>query len=139
MNYPNLLDQNVYDRKYFSRFLIIGSCLPSIYPEVVKRFEKRWINIVSFCLEQYHYNQLIAKLFSVLAIGGTNKVGFLTVEGSPHCTQIHYASKYLKRGLKNLVEFEHYVIRKDGEIYQVSIDAIDKSKDLSRFGEKFIY
>lgn len=139
MSYPNLLDQNVYDKKYQDQFLVVGSCLPNMYPEIVKQFEKKWTNVVSFCLEQSHYNMLSAKLFNILATGKVNKVGFLTVEGSPHCTQMHYASKYLKRGLKNSVEFEHYVIQKDGKVFKLSIDAIDKSKDLSNFGEAFTF
>lgn len=138
MNYPNLLDQNVYGKKYQGQFLVLGTCLSGLYPETIKKFEKKWVNVVSFCLEQFHYNQLVAKLFDILAIGKVNKVGFLTVEGSPHCTQMHYASKYLQRGLKNSVEYEHYVIRKDGKVFKVSMESIDKSRNLSDYGKEFI-
>jgi hypothetical protein len=137
MHNSNILEQNLYDKKFQGQFLVIGSCLPNIYPEIVEKFENKWKNVVHFCLEQMHYNMLMAKLFDILAVGKVNKVGFLTVEGSPHCVQMHYASKYLKRGLKNSVEFEHYVIRKDGKVFKVSIESIDQSKDLSNFGEEF--
>jgi hypothetical protein len=138
MTYSNLLDQNVYDSKYQSRFLVIGSCLPNLYPKIIDKFEKEWGNVVSFCLEQSHYNQMVAKLFSILAIGKVTKVGFLTVDGSPHCTQLHYASKYLNRGLKHPMEYEHYVIKSNGQVFKVTPESIDKSKDLSSFGEEYI-
>ncbi|HUS59935.1 MAG TPA: hypothetical protein VMX76_00965 [Nevskiaceae bacterium] len=85
MEYSNLLELNVYSNRYKGRFLLIGSCLPDLYPKVVEKFEKRWKNVVSFCLGQFHYNQLVAKLFDILSLGNTKKVGFLTVDGSPHC------------------------------------------------------
>jgi hypothetical protein len=134
--YPNILNQNIYSQKIEKQFLIIGSCLPDIYPEVVKKFQKKWKNVFSICLEEFHYNQLVAKLFSILSLGKTQKIGFLTVDGSPHCIQIHFASKYLKRGLNKTVDFEHYVMDKKGKIYKISLDTIEKSKNLSIHGEK---
>jgi len=134
--YPNLLEQNIYDKDYKGKFLVIGTCIPKLYPKVVRKFEREWKNLVSFCLEQFHYNQLFSKLFNIISANDVKKVGFLTVDGSPHCIQMHYVSKFLKRGLKKDVEFEHYVIRKDGKVFQVSMEAIDNSKDLSNAGKK---
>ncbi len=42
MKYPNLLEQNLYGDGLRDKFLLIGSCLPDLYPELVKRFEKEW-------------------------------------------------------------------------------------------------
>jgi len=49
---------------------------------------------------------------------------------------MHFASKYLKRGLKNKIEFEHYVIRKDSKVFKVGMKEIDKSRDFSLFGKE---
>ena len=135
MKYPNLLNLNVYDKLYKDKFLIMGTCIPRMFPKVDNHFEKEWKHIVSFCLEQTHYNLLVAKLFDILALGNTKKVGFLTPDGSPHCIQLHFASKYLKRGMKNDINFEHFVVKK-GDVYSISLDDIDKSKDLSLVGQK---
>jgi hypothetical protein len=86
-------------------------------------------------LEQAHYNMLTAKLFNILAVNNTRKVGFLTVDGSPHCVQLHYASKFIRRGLKvQTIEYEHYVITNEGKVFQVSIEDINRSRDLALLG-----
>ena len=135
MEYPSLLNLNVYDGIFKDKFLVVGGCIPRIAPDILKSFEKKWVNVVTYCLEENHYNQLVAKLFNILALGNTKEVGFLTLDGSPHCVQLHFASKYLKRGIKNDIDFKHYVVKK-GEVYSVSIEAIDKSRDLALVGEK---
>lgn len=128
----NILENNVYSKVFKDKFLVVGVCVEDLYPEIFEKFKKEWKNVVYFCLENNHYNQLVAKLFDILSIGNTQKVGFLTVDGSPHCVQMHFASKYLKRGLKNNVEFEHYVINKNGNVFKIDLDTIDDSKNLSR-------
>lgn len=136
MDYLNILEQNIYDENLREKFLIIGSCLPKIYPKIVKKFTKEWKNVFAFCLEQFHYNQLVTKLSNILAVGQTVKVGFLTVDGSPHCVQMHFASKYLRRGLKSQkIQFEHYVIRSDGKLFKIDMERIDKAKNLAERGE----
>jgi len=137
MNYLNILETNIYDKRLEGEFLVVGSCVPNLYPEVFKNFEKEWKNIFSFCLEEFHYNQLLSKLFNILALGKTRKVGFLTVDGSPHCIQMHFVSKYLKRGLKvQDISYKHFVIRKDGGVFEVGMEEIDKTKDLAERGKE---
>jgi hypothetical protein len=134
MEFPNLLSENIYSKKFEGDFLVIGSCVSKLYPEIIQEFQNEWKNVFSFCLEQFHYNQLMAKLFDILALGKTNRVGFLTVDGSPHCVQMHFASKYLKRGLAKNVEYKHYVINNDKKVFLVSLEAIDKMRDLADNG-----
>lgn len=128
----SLLSQNIYSPIFKDKFLLIGACIPSMNQELFEDFAKEWGNVVSICLEQFHYNQLMAKLASVLAVGNTRKVGFLTMDGSPHCIQIHFASKYLMRELKQQIEYEHYVVGKDRKIHQISMETIDNSKTLHK-------
>ena len=128
----NILEVNIYDEIFNDKFLIIGSCVENLYPTIFKKFGHDWKNVVIFCLENNHYNQLTAKLFDILAIGNTNKVGFLTVDGSPHCVQMHFAAKYLSRGLKNSVNFEHFVIDKNGKVFKINEEIIENSKNFSK-------
>jgi hypothetical protein len=136
MNYSGLLSLNVYSKKYEVKFLVIASCLSDLYPEVVKKFEKKWKNVVVFCLEEFHFSQFMAKMFDILAIGNTQKVGFLTPHNSPHCIQLHFASKYLKRGLNKKINFEHYVVREDEKVFKVGMKEINKAKDFSLIGKE---
>jgi len=136
MQNNNILSENVYSKKFKGEFLVMASCLPDIHPEIAQQVSTKWKNVVCFCLEQFHYNQFVSKLFDILAIGNTNRVGFITPDGSPHCVQMHFASKYLKRGLNKDIEFEHYVADGHGKVFQVSMKAIDKSKNLSLVGKE---
>jgi len=139
LDYPDILSTNIYDIIFKDKFLLVGSCIPRIYPDVLKNFEKEWGNICVYCLEQSHYNMLFSKLVDILALGKTTKVGFLTVDGSPHCIQMHFASKYLKRALKNQdIEYKNFVINKNKQVFDVPVEKIDYAKDLSNFGVEVV-
>ena len=132
---PSILEKNVYDKVFKPKFLIAGTCIKDLYPDVFEKFKASWKNVCSFCFEESHYNQLFAKLTNIIAIGNTKRIGFLTVDQSPHCVQMHYMSKYLKRALKKKGLFEHYVIAKGGKVYKVSMRDIDNSKEFARIGK----
>jgi len=132
---PNLLQQNLYSKYFKDQFLLIGTCVENMHPEVLKKFTSKWKNVLSICLEIEHYNKMVAKLFDILGTGNVKKIGFLTVNGSPHCVQVHFASKYLKRGLNKEVIFEHYVVSDDGKVFSVSMDEINESRDYVKRGK----
>ena len=71
----------------------------------------------------------VTKLGAMLSTGRITKVIFATVDRSPHCTQLHYIDHELKRMMKTLPPFEHYVAA-EGELFPVSEQAIEKSKTL---------
>ena len=50
MKISNILEQNIYDKKFEGRFLIVGSCVPELYPDITDKFKNNWINVFSFCL-----------------------------------------------------------------------------------------
>ncbi|MBD3363494.1 hypothetical protein GF362_07300 [Candidatus Dojkabacteria bacterium] len=137
MELPEILEMNIYDPFFENKFLLIGSCVPRIYPAVLNDFQNKFQNVCTACLEKTHYNKIFAKLIDILATGNTKRVAFLTVDGSPHCVQMHFMSKYLKRALKNDIKYLHYVITKDREIYSLEIDVIDESKNFAKKGKKF--
>jgi hypothetical protein len=134
----NLLQLNIYDKVFKGKFLIIGTCVARLYPKIYKKFKEKWVNVVSICLEETHYNQAHSKLVDILGTGNTKKVALLTVDKSPHCTQLHYMSKYLKRNLKVDVEYFHYVISDDQSVSELTIDQINDSKNLARVGKRVV-
>ena len=79
---------------------------------------------------------MMAKLYSILGIANPERVGFLTVDGSPHCIQMQFGSRYLKRGLKNSdIQFEHFVIDEQGNVAQVTMEVINKAKWIGPLGK----
>ena len=127
-----LLSTNIYDKDLEDRILLIGSCLKKIHPEIVDEFAQKYNgHVFDICLEETHYNKLMSKLFDILALGKTSEVGILTVDGSPHCVQMHYTAKYIKRGFKHNIEFRHFVITKIGKVIEVDPEKVDQSKNFA--------
>lgn len=51
MRPQNILSQNIYSPNMGEEILIIGTCIPDVYPEVFKNFKAKWDSIFSICLE----------------------------------------------------------------------------------------
>lgn len=128
-----LLSTNIYDKDLEDKILLIGSCLKMIHPEIVEEFAQKYDgHVFDVCLEETHYNKVMGKLFNILALGKTKEVGILTVDGSPHCVQLHYTAKYIKRGLKYEFKFKHFVITKAGEVVEIDPVVVDNSKNFAK-------
>lgn len=129
MNIPQLMETNVYAVK--GKVLIVGSCLPQVFPEAVEKLSSEADQVYSLCLETTHINMAITKLSAVFGTGQLEKLVFASVDRSPHCTQMHYITHEIERTLKEHVPVENYVVV-EGEIITVSEKAIDLSKSLGK-------
>lgn len=87
-------------------------------------------NIFTVCLESTHMNMIAHKIASILRTGKVNKVVFATVDGSPHCIQLHYIRNELKK-IMNLkkIKLENY-ISNNGNLVLIDKEKISKSKKL---------
>lgn len=132
MNIPQLMETNVYAVK--GKILIVGSCLPQVFPEAVNKLSADADQVYSLCLETTHINMAITKLSAVFGTGQLDKLVFASVDRSPHCTQMHYIMHEIERTLKEHVPVENYVVV-DGEIIAVSEKAIDLSKSLGKLAK----
>ena len=124
-----LMETNVYAVK--GRVLIVGSCLPQVFPEAFAGLSADADQVYSLCLETTHINMAVTKLSAVFGTGQAEKFVFASVDRSPHCTQMHYIMHEIERTLKEHVPAEHYVVV-DGEIVAVPEQAIDLSKSLGK-------
>lgn len=111
------------------KLLIIGSCLEQKYSQLVAELATKYDgHVLKICLEEMHYNQYMAKMQAILGLGNISEVGLLTVDGSPHCCQIHFGRKYIQRQLKAEVKFSHYVISSNGIMSEVNNEIVDAAK-----------
>ena len=129
MDIQRLMETNVYAVK--GKVLIVGACLPQVFPEAFMKLSADADQVCSLCLETTHINMAIAKLSAVFGTGQLEKLVFASVDRSPHCTQMHYIMHEIERTLKEHVPVENYVVVK-GEIIPVSEKAIDLSKSLGK-------
>jgi hypothetical protein len=130
----HLMRINVGDRRLRDKgkLLIIGSCMDR-FPEIVKDFSERDGGqvVLHICLEETHVNQAGFKIGSIVKYSGISEVTALTIDGSPHCVQLHYVIDDVKRHFAPEIDTKHFVVEK-GKVHEISSDAVKKSRHLSK-------
>ena len=132
MNAQPLMETNVYAVK--GRVLIVGACLPQVFPEPFEKLASGFDQVYSLCLETTHINMAITKLSAVFGTGQLEELVFATVDRSPHCTQMHYIMHEIERTLKEHIPVNSFVVV-DEKLIPVSEKAIDLSKSLGKLSE----
>lgn len=122
-----LLRTNVKSRHIDRKILVHGACIPVEHPEIFGKFAEG--TALSVCLEEEHINKVAWKLASIVRGRGVEELTVLTVDGSPHCVQLHNAAEDV-RALFPKLEVRHYVIEK-GKVFKVGPEAVRKSRHLS--------
>jgi hypothetical protein len=112
------------------RLLVYGSCVRDEYPEIFERVSEGRVPL-SVCPEAEHINIVSLKLASILARVELEEVVVLTVDGSPHCVQLHHALEEAVRVTRSGVPVQHLVVE-GGEVVAVSREAVKAARYLSR-------
>ena len=130
-----LMRTNVGDRSLREKgnLLLIGSCMEKRFPEIVKKYSEmdEGYAVLHICLEEIHVNQAGFKIASIIRYSGMKKVTVLTIDGSPHCVQLHYVVEDIKRHFTSEIETAHYVVEK-GKVVDVSASTVKRSRHLSK-------
>ena len=127
--FPALMETNVYAVR--GRVLVVGTCLPQVWPDAFRRLTAEADQVYTLCLETTHINLAITKLSAVFGTGQLEKLVFASVDRSPHCTQLHYIKHEIERTLPRHVPVESFVVS-DGLLVPVPDRAIDLSKNLAK-------
>ncbi len=129
-----LMRVNVGDSRFRAKgkLLLVGSCMDR-YPELVKEFSERdgGQAVLHVCLEETHVNQAGFKIGSIVRYSGISEVTALTVDGSPHCVQLHYIIDDVKRHFTPEITTKHFVVEK-GKVHEISEAAVKRSRHLSK-------
>ena len=111
------------------KLLVYGSCVPDEYPEIFKEFLKGKEGFHA-CLEHVHFNDVIEKLSAILKFNNIEELTVLTIDGSPHCIQLHLAAQDAKKITGSNVLIRHFAIEK-GEVVEASADKVKEKRHLS--------
>ncbi|MBI5253304.1 MAG: hypothetical protein HY930_02755 [Euryarchaeota archaeon] len=122
-----LLKTNVRSKKISEDVLLYGTCISEEHPEMLKKFKQK--TRLHVCLEEEHVNKVAWKMANIVRANKIKKITAATIDGSPHCVQLHYALEDLRELFPALV-VEHYVIEK-GKRINIQPDAVRKSRHLS--------
>lgn len=130
----HLMRINVGDKRLRNKgkLLLIGSCMDR-FPEIVKEFSERdgGHEVLHVCLEETHVNQAGFKIGSIVKYSGISEITALTVDGSPHCVQLHYVIDDVKRHFAPEIETKHFVVEKE-KVHEITSKAVKKSRHLSK-------
>ena len=129
MEIKSLMETNVYSLR--GKVLIVGACLPELWPEAFEALAAGADQVYSLCLENSHINMAVAKLTAVLGTGQVERLSFASVDRSPHCTQMHYIRHEIERVLPEHVPMESFVCTEDGAV-PVTEEAVELSKSLAK-------
>ncbi len=127
-----LLETNVGSKMVRGKDLLIYSiCIEKENPEIFSEFSRHrtplWV-----CLELEHINMLVYKIGSMLTqYEPPQTISVLTVDGSPHCVQLHYAVEDAKKISGSIIDVRHFVISKGG-VKEVSAQTVRKSRYLGK-------
>jgi len=127
-----LLRKSVTSKKISQRILVYSACIDEEYPEILDKFKDR--TKLSICLEEHHINKVAKKLMAIIHKRKVKDVTILTMDGSPHCVQLHFALEEIENYFD--IEIKHYVIEK-GELIEVSKESVRSARHLSEV-EKLI-
>ena len=129
---PMLLSINV-GSKYLrqsDKFLLVGTCVPMEHPELYQKYAKNRV-CLQICLETFHMNMAETKLASILKIHQPADILILTVDGSPHCLQLHILAEDMQRYFDLEGRIQHVVIEK-GKPYTIGNSAIKTARHLHK-------
>jgi len=104
-----------------SHIVLCGSCIPdeSIAEITVDNMQNV---VLSVCLENIHQNIVCSKVSTIVKAVQPKLISILTVDGSPHCLELHSLAERAKFITNTSIPFRHFVIV-DERVLHVSSEA----------------
>ncbi len=108
------------------KLLLYGYCLDE-NPQYLEEFED--YAKLSFCPEKEHINMAFYKLMAMMSVA--QELVVITVDGSPHCVQLHYIADEVLRYSEKKFPLRHFVVN-NGKIVEISPEDVKLSRYLSK-------
>jgi hypothetical protein len=123
-----LLEISVTSDTIGGRILVYSSCIPVDYPDMLERF--KGYTLLRTCLTSHDLEKTAWKLLTIARMNRPVELAALTMDGSPHCIQLHFALEDIRKVYQG-IRVRHFVIEK-GVVREVSGEAVDTARHLSR-------
>jgi hypothetical protein len=129
--YRKLLDVNVACRPFreAKRILVYGTCVRDEHPSVFEEYACGRVPL-AVCMEEEHFNMVALKLASIAARVKLEELVVLTVDGSPHCLQLHMAVEEVDKIVGGLPR--KHVVVEEGKAVEVDKEIVKLARYLSR-------
>lgn len=130
----DILSMNVAGRGIRERrkLLIYGSCVEIEYPRLYNKYRRGRVPL-KVCLEREHMNMVGFKVASMMARVDLDEIVVLTVDGSPHCVQLHMMMEEVEKitGKMGKLNVKHVVIE-NGKDIEVDSKCIKVARYLTK-------
>lgn len=129
-DYMRLLSTNAASKEIRSnpRLLIYGECIRVEHPEILDDLSKGRTCLAA-CPEREHINVIALKVASIISRLELEELLVLTVDGSPHCIQLHHAVEEALKISRSPVKVRHVVIYK-GKALEISRETVKTARYL---------
>ncbi|RLE98131.1 MAG: 4Fe-4S ferredoxin [Thermoprotei archaeon] len=116
--YRKLMDVNVAGREIrrLRRILLYGTCVRDEYPSIFRMYAEGRVPL-AVCMEETHFNLVALKLASMAARVKLEELVVLTVDGSPHCVQLHMAVEEVDKIVGGLPR--RHIVVEGGEAHEI--------------------
>jgi len=122
----NVAGKEIRDKR---KLLICGSCVVDEYKDIFEKYVEGRVPLI-VCMEREHMNMVALKVASMAARVDLDEIVVLTVDGSPHCIQLHMAIEEVKRIVGNL-NVRHVAIE-DGKDIEVDSKCVKIARYLTK-------
>jgi hypothetical protein len=130
---PRLLDINAKSVVFrdSKKLAVISRCLELEKPWVLEKLKEEGYVAITACPEAEHINMIGFKLAGIIARCNFEEVAIVTVDGSMHCTQLHWALEEIYKLMKPNTRRKHLVVH-ENSLVEISEKAVKCSRFLSK-------
>ena len=113
------------------RLVVYGKCLEVERPHLIRELDDGAV-VAWACPERDHINVISLKLASILARVSLEELTIVTVDGSPHCVQLHHAAEEAARITGLGEERVRHLVVHSGRLVPISPKAVKAARYLSK-------
>ncbi|MEM4700361.1 MAG: hypothetical protein QXT74_05375 [Candidatus Nezhaarchaeales archaeon] len=116
-----------------SHLLLVSSCMLREHPSIVEERGGGRVGL-HVCLQETHVDNVGFKVATILLKAQPASLTVLTMDGSPHCVQLHFVIEQVKQLVAYNGPIEHLVVER-GAVFRVSPEAVRMARHLSSLEE----
>ena len=133
----DFLTTNVGDREIMNakKALLYGTCMAEKHPQLLEEYSEGKVAL-AVCLERDHMNMVAFKLATMIKSAKLEEIVVLTVDGSPHCVQLHQTVSEVNRLFDEPPSTRYFVVE-HGKIHEIDAKTVKASRFLSKISKLF--
>jgi hypothetical protein len=135
VNIKDFLSTNIGTREIMNKkkLLLYGTCMAEKYPSVLEEYAEGRVAL-AVCLERDHMNMVAFKLATMVKSAKLEEIAVLTVDGSPHCVQLHQTVSEVNRLFEDPPTTRYFVVE-HGKIHEIDAKAVKASRFLVKISK----